>query len=197
MEESQTKAKNLIMGRADVLLRFLQLISKDSPKELDHYLEDLDTDTELRPLVDQIVDKIISGEEELYKKYEQARREASSRNPYASAEEAARTLGYEEALGHFLSRWINLESTLRRKAEEMGSTDVPRTRVSTLGLLEQLQIPKELREEIYYIRRLRNQAVHGIETPPPEQLETAGRFLEQIVTQLQASSRTPNQQESG
>lgn len=194
MEKSQRKAKNLIMGRADVLLRFLQLVSKDKPKELDPYLADLDIDTELRPLVDQIVDRIIAGDEELYNKYSQARREVSPRNPYASAQESTRSQGYEEALGYFLSRWIDLEAALRSKAEEdhTETTNV-RTymgaRASTIRLLDQSQIPENLKQEINYIRQIRNQAVHGIETPPPEQLEAAGQFIEQVLEQLETSDR--------
>ncbi len=182
-----------MMGRADVLLRFLQLISRDKPKELDPYLEDLDTDTEPRPLVEQIVDRIIAGDDELYQKYAQARREVSARNPYASAEEVARTQGYDEALGYFLSRWINFESTIRRKLEEQGSAGIAHMRLPTPRLLDQLQIPQGLREEIDHIRRIRNQAVHGIETPPPEQLEAAGRFLEQILEQLDIDTGTPTE----
>ena len=193
MEESQTKARDLIMGRADVLLRFLQLISKDKPKELDPYLENLDVDTEVRPLVDQIVDRIIAGDDELYEKYARARREVGSRNPYASAEEAARVQGHEEALGSFLSRWITFESTVRRKAGDEGSAEIQRRRLPTTRLLDQLSIPPGLREEIAYIRRIRNQAVHGVETPPPEQLEAAGRFLEQITAQLEAVTEAPKE----
>ena len=38
------------MGRADVLLRFLQLISKDRPEEIAPFLTDLDEDTEKTPI---------------------------------------------------------------------------------------------------------------------------------------------------
>ncbi|CAA9437846.1 MAG: hypothetical protein AVDCRST_MAG28-97 [uncultured Rubrobacteraceae bacterium] len=174
------------MGRADVLLRFLQLISKDSPRELDPYLENLDNDTEERPLVDQIVDSIVAGDEKLYEKYAQARRQVSTRNPYASAEEAVRSRGHEEALGFFMSRWATLESTLRRKSEkEQLTTGAPQRWSSIVRLLQRLDVPEPLSEEINYIRQIRNQVVHGVETPSEEELRTTGRFLEEIVRRLE------------
>ena len=54
-----------------------------------------------------------------------------------------------------------------------------------MRLLQRLDVPEPLSEEINYIRQIRNQVVHGVETPSEEELRTTGRFLEEIVRRLE------------
>ncbi len=164
------------MGRADVLFRFLQLIEKDCPEDLDPYLENLDQDTEIRPLADQIVDAIISGDEALYKTYDQARREVGPRNPYSSADEPRED--YTRALGFFMTRWIKLETKIRTILQRDQKTEG--RYVSITATLKNF-VPPEWLGEIDYIRRLRNEVVHGMDIPNPEQLTAAGQFIDKIL----------------
>ena len=184
MKESPKKHKDLIMGRADVLLKFLQLISKDKPKDLDPYLENLDTDSEERPLVDQIVDMIIAGDKDLYAKYEQARLEVGSRNPYSSIEEVTKTIDYQKILGYFLTQWTTLENYLRGLFRDLEPTRAITTRYLTDDFLRQLNLPEDAVMRIYSIRQLRNQVVHGIEMPDPQELKHAGEFLENFINKI-------------
>lgn len=182
MAAFQIKAKDMIMGRADVLFRFLQLIGKDRPRDLDPYLENLDQDTESRPLVDQIVDTIISGDETLYEKYAQARREVGSRNPYSSADESTERGDYTQAFGFFMTRWIKLETTMRTILQRDRKTK-REYMMPTVGALKAF-VPQKWLGEIDYIRRLRNEVVHGIEIPDPEQLIAAGQFIDKILEEI-------------
>lgn len=177
--------KNLIMGRADVLLRFLQLIGKDGPDDLDPFLKDLDCESEERPLVDQIVDRIIAGDETLYDKYAQARKDVGSRNPYSSPDDKS-TKYYEEALGFFISRWSKLEEIMRNRAEQKLDRKDPlfRSKSQMWWRFRDIGIPASTSREIDSIRRLRNQVVHGAEAPPPDRLMSAGKFTEEILKEL-------------
>jgi len=186
MGESPRRAKDLVMGRADVLLRFLQLIGKDRPKDLDPYVDGLDSDTEQRPLVDQIVDRIIAGDPALYVKYAQARREVGLRNPYASPEDERETVEYDEAVGRFITRWTTFESALREHLQASSSA-LPegQARATPAHLLVRFAgVPESLRGELEFVRRLRNQVVHGIERPPAELLFQASSLLEQAHAEL-------------
>lgn len=167
------------MGRADVLLRFLQFISKDKPQDIEPYLTGLDDDTEHRPIVDQIVDKIIAGDENLYEKYAQARREIGSRNPYASVEDLADQSKKSQALGFFISKWIDLENTLQRLADNKVAFRLPLPL-----LLQRLKLPKDTRQQIDFIRYFRNKTVHGIELPAEEQLIEVGNLIEKLIEEL-------------
>jgi hypothetical protein len=167
------------MGRADVLLRFLQLVGKDSPKELEPFLAHLDQDTEKRPLTDQLVDLIIAGNENLYEKYAQARQEAGSRNPYSSPDEQA-TPEYDEALGRFLARWIELEVALRRHLGPDARGTVAFNPISMLA--HAAEFDDSLSRNIKYIRQMRNQVVHGMRTPHPSELLDASRVIQDLIS---------------
>lgn len=186
--------KDVIMGRADVLLRFLQLTEKDCPEDLQAHLEGLDDDTEHRPLVDQIVDRIIAGDNTLYEKYAQARRDAGSKNPYFSQEDSRRSPNYEQALGFFVTRWTDLENRMRQAA--MLKTDLadPMRHKYATGLwwkVGAVDLDPTLRREFDYLRRLRNEVVHGIEAPPPKRLMEAGRLVQEIAEQLPPDNPLP------
>lgn len=171
---------NVIMGRADVLLRFLQLIGKDRPGDLDEYMDPFDADTQRRPLVNQIVDRIVAGDSELYERFAQARREVGARNPYASPDER-RESGYETAVGNFVSRWVEVERIVRRRAEESME---PGQQMYAWWRLGASTFPEDLAGELQYLRRLRNEVVHGRKNLSVNQLNEASQILESLLKQL-------------
>jgi hypothetical protein len=175
------------MGRADVLLKFLQIIQKDRPHDIEPYLHDLDAESEQRPLADQIVDRIIAGDKSLYKHYAEARREVGARNPYASPEDASKDTSRERAIGSFMSKWIDLETTLRRHSAPTASSAYHYKLWSQL--LHSAALKPETRQELEAIRRLRNEAVHGIEPPDPQRLREAAMVLQKALAELEARRR--------
>jgi hypothetical protein len=184
MNDSLTSSDEPMMGRADVLLRFLQLIDKDRPQDIEQYLEELDQDTERRPIADQIVDRIIAGDVELYKTYGRARGEVGGRNPYASAEELGQNTSRTQELGAFLEQWIVLETALRRVLE--GTQGSARAHVfPTPKLLRRVEwISEDSQADLDYVRWLRNQAVHGVELPNAIQLIEARHFISHVLSKL-------------
>jgi hypothetical protein len=186
MSESQ-KQNELVMGRADVLLRFLQLIGKASPAAIDAYLEELDTDTEQRPLSEQLVDRIIAGDGALYEKYAQARKEVGSRNPYSSTDERV-SPEYEKALGFFLARWIELEDRLRQSMPVISPIKSSHSASNPMRLISSSPVvPETLRKELDIIRRLRNDVVHGMRSPEPDLLMDAGNRIAGVIDEIEAA----------
>jgi hypothetical protein len=194
MTDSQSATKEPIMGRVDVLFRFLQLIGEDRPSDINKYLEPQGVLEEERPIVDQIVDRIIAGNEERYNKYEQAKQEVSSRNPYE--EQEVREKVAESSLAFFLTRWINFEKALRIIATERGNEKEP-----FFSLLHKLQQPVIVSEQpndkrprglfsppeietITKLSRLRNDIVHGVTAINDADLIEAGNETEVLLRRL-------------
>jgi ppGpp synthetase/RelA/SpoT-type nucleotidyltranferase len=183
-----------IMGRADILYRFLQYVELDDPKKLVVYISELDPDTERRPVVDQLVDRILLGNKENYKFYNKAKMEIGSRNPYSTKSDKISFLDSKAALGFFMSRWITFESTIREIASISlrEITSIPsinkierRSLVFNFRLLESIEIfDQTTLYEIHSLRRLRNDVVHGIEIPPDDILLNAGKTLEIILKHI-------------
>lgn len=181
-----------ILGRADVLYKFLQYVELDDPKKLSLYTSGLDPDTDRRPVVDQLVDRILLGNEEFYKFYNKAKKETGSRNPYSIKVDKVSFLSdTKAALGFFLSRWIIFESTLREISNitSIGtSTAIERRPVFNFRHLESMGIfDQTTLYEIQSIRRLRNEVVHGIELPPDDVLLNAGNTLEIVLKHIIAN----------
>ena len=179
MRDSQIGSEP-VMGRADVLFRFLHLIGKDRPADIDFYLKDLDVKNEDRPIADQLVDLIIAGDENLYEKYEQARKDVGSRNPYASEDDRSDE-SYLHTIGFFLSKWIAFELAVRSIAKEKLGVD----RAPFFSILQQLQLisPNDL-QSVEYVRQLRNDLVHGIRTPQKEYVVEAGYLIERMLNNV-------------
>src|SRR5436190_11496811 len=101
-----------IMGRTDILFRFLQLIHRETPWAIDEYLVDLDFNCGHRPVAEQIADRILVGNEEYYDLYRRAQREVGAEDPYSPDEQSEQLGGEELVLVRFLEKWASLERGL-------------------------------------------------------------------------------------
>jgi len=88
-----------------------------------------------------------------------------------------------EAIGYFLSAWTAFERRLRPMVSSEGKGVIPTGRMlERLGLFE-----PEIRSEVERIRRLRNNLVHGVETPDPADIREAADRLRKIIELLPAA----------
>lgn len=156
------------MGRADVLYRLLEKMGLRTPAAIAPYLEEIDLHVDGRPLAEQIVDKIIEGDSELYQLYLRVIAGVSLRNPYNASDEV--TLHRAQGammFGEFLSLWVALERGL------------------LAGPLANLS-PDE-REQLNWLRTLRNRLVHDLEMPTPEALARASAVMRSFAGKMQES----------
>jgi len=180
MKKSSKKNREIILGRADILLKFLQLIGKDKPSDLDHYLEDLDPELD-RPMVDQIVDKFIEGNEELNEIYQKSRREVGSRNPYSEAGDIKDIQDYQEALGNFITEWTKFEKTMRK----LFQNETAYRKFYSIGqMLTKLTLPEDFERQILKLSSIRNKIVHGIEMPDTSYLEEISESVKKLQNEL-------------
>jgi len=171
-----------VMGRADILYKFLQYVELDDPDKLGTYIREIDPDTEHRPVVDQLVDRILLENQEFYKYYNKAKIEIGSKNNYNTKFEKISFLSDSKAaLGFFMSRWIIFESTIREIINFTSYNNRYNRRIIGFNIhsLDEMGIfDKTSLYEIDTIRRLRNDVVHGIKIPPDDVLFSAGKTLE-------------------
>lgn len=185
-------APDAALGRVDLLYALLERLDLASPERLGRYLDALSADTERRPVAEQIVDQLLAEDESRYRVYEEIRA-AKDRDPRAWMEQE-REIGHDghEAIGYFLSRWIELEQIIREIV--LRRTGEKRAMLPTIRALEQLEVSNNrTRSEIESIRRLRNNLVHGIEVPDAAVIREAGKRLEEeILPELRRAILNPN-----
>ena len=162
------------MGRADVLFRFLQLMGKNRPKDVDEYLKRLDPEDD-RPLVDQLVALIIAGDAQGYDKYKQARREIIQTSQHVERP-------IKDSFQQLLDKWIKFEHKLRAIAV---LKQVSHKGVLSPAFLRKLEIFSHADlKSVESIRRLRNQIVHGTDAPQSE-VAKAEKQITQLLDRLE------------
>jgi ppGpp synthetase/RelA/SpoT-type nucleotidyltranferase len=173
-----TKGEEPLMGRADVLLLFLQKAGMDSPEQVQPYLPEVDVGLSAPPIADQIVDEILFTKGDLHEAYAKARLEASSSSPYREPSPAS--IGQEAAVGRFMGAWIELERLLtdskgrRRLAWQSSSS-------------QELGLDEDTAATFRQLRKLRNEIVHGIEMPGPDYLEAATETVHSIAEKVRTN----------
>jgi hypothetical protein len=145
-------------------------------------LGEVDPSTELRPVVDQLIDRILAehkDNESLVKTFADISSELGGRPSLRSLprDEAAS----EETLGRFMSAWIAFEVAIREAAVHFQGGIARPFVYPTKQLLEKIGVPGLSIDELDYVRRLRNNVVHGVEPPDPEQLSWAAEVLQKAT----------------
>jgi len=177
---------SIIMGRADVLFRFLQLTGTNRAEALNTFITDLNPFDEQRTISNQIIDRIIEGspnQEEMYEKHERAKKDVDAHIA-------------NQASMRFISLWIDLETITRlltQKLNHLLPTNLRRGNVwqptaslfKALGLFSQ---DEEALGAIERLRRLRNQIVHGIESPSGDYLSENIKLLEKLFLNLKSQA---------
>jgi hypothetical protein len=148
----------------------------------------LSSDTERRPLAEQIVDQLLAEDENRYQLYEEVRVAQDRTLRFWSPEERLLHPEIQGAIGFFLSQWIAFERMTREASVDRAE---PRAVVPTRRALERLGIlDQQARAEIERIRRLRNNLVHGVEILDSEEIREAGQRLAQILSRLRGPEQT-------
>jgi hypothetical protein len=166
------------LGRVDLLFGILVKLGITTPNKLKRYLEALHDNFERRPLADQVIDALLIEDPARYELYGNVR----AQRPWLTAQSAT---GQEESyrqVGLFLAKWIELEALLRQKvpAKRPNGVAIPFGR----DLVRQGLLDEDMAFEFDRLRRVRNNLVHGIETPAPEELEDAVRRIDHILTEI-------------
>lgn len=171
------------LGRVDLLFDLLNKLSLSKPDLLRPYVTTLHPDTERRPLAEQIIDQLLAEDDSRYKIYEEVRLNRPVPGDYGSVVQETMDPDVHETIGFFLAHWIAFERAVHEKAVTRFGERIPVMRMSkileALGLVSDDTI-----KEIERIRRVRNNVVHGIETPHNVDLREAGLRIQAIADRI-------------
>lgn len=173
-----------LLGRINVLYRMLSKLDSASPEGLQPYLENISTDFERRPLADQIIDRMLAEDPARYEAYENAR--AHELGLQTTSDYKGQETDQEQATGRFLARWIELEKKLRSIAPNTKRWLVP----STSFITDILRYDSRRAAEFDYVRRFRNNLVHGVETPTASDINAATQVLDTILQDMEGRAET-------
>lgn len=174
------------MGRADILLAFLEKLGMNDPSKLDPYIDKVDLSQD-QPVSEQVVDMLLrEGNRE--SEYEAAKTEVGVDNPYSSASES--TERSRELLGRFLVEWNRLDSQvdalLQVKHHGIHNhlipniTDLVRYNIFSPGAALSYDI----------LRRQRNRIVHTANYIDDTDLETSIEEIERLNRQIDQTGQT-------
>ncbi len=170
--------RDLGLGRVDLLYKFLARLGIDTPNGLAPYLEGLHGNVEVRPFSEQVIDALLAQDSSRYDVYREVRAETLTAT-------ADRDWGAEQSyleVGRFLTEWARLEALIRGIAVGKGRT---RPTIPTAQELERLGLlDAGSRQDFDWLRRVRNDLVHGIEAPRPEELRNAADRIRHLTAQL-------------
>jgi ppGpp synthetase/RelA/SpoT-type nucleotidyltranferase len=171
------------LGRVDLLYALLEKLDLATPDQIAPYIDALSSDTERRPLAEQIVDHLISEDESRYLLYDNLKAARDRDASTGSETERLPSTNGHQAIGYFLSKWIELERLIRQIVLER--TGEQTSVLPTTRLLQQIEVLNpSARAEIESIRRIRNNLVHGVEIPDPAYIRDAAERLEHILKEL-------------
>lgn len=170
------------LGRVDLLYDLLARLGLATPEAIGRYLAALHTDIERRPIADQIVDQVLSEDAGRYRVYEEIRAARPSPDVAAEAAEPVEP-DVHEAMGEFLTAWIEFERIVREMAPPEARQRGP-VMLTSRALASITQMDHDMRVQYEHLRRMRNQLVHGIEIPDPRDLREAARQLDAIRRRL-------------
>ncbi len=161
------------IGNVELLLRLLNRLKLDRPRELEHILKALRLQNDRRTVCQQLTDRVILGNSKRYALYLEL-------HPLAENMPQDRRL----ALGHFVDLWVVLESSLNRQIRP-----TPKSKGDALqpGSVKRTKIFS--REDFQIFLRLlgvRNYLIHGIEIPGTDQLNHMCDELVQLLEKLPA-----------
>ena len=153
--------KEPVMGRVDVLLELLRRAQLDTAEASSPYLKGLDEDGEIRPIADQVADRILAERPNLYGAFMDLQ-EKAGRDPYgrfpSSQDER------HELMGRFVSAWVVLERFQRNLAENVGAehrSAFGAWNPALRRLLRQEGLGAETLHKIDALRIVKNRIVHG------------------------------------
>lgn len=164
------------LGRVDLLFALLDYLERKKPEDLEPYLRLVHGNLEQRPLAEQIIDALLSEDENLYAEYQRIREQVVGK-PTTTKESNA----IHQGIGEFLAAWVALEKIMNDLAPNQ---DKDRHRFNTLKWLSNSIFDPETSFAFKDLRSFRNRLVHGVELPSVEQLRAATEGVRALEDEL-------------
>ncbi len=168
-------SREFVLGRADILFRFLQFIGRAAPQNVEPYLAQIDLESVDTPVIPKIINCMLEGNPEHYRAYDRARIVIAQTDPYAKDVDLCSLLEPKTPAGRFFQGWIELERELFDHPQDFVSADLQR--------------------ELTSLRELRDRCLYGARFPSSGVLEDGARRARGAHSRL-IGKRSPSGEEA-
>ena len=171
------------IGRVDILLKFLQKIGMDNPKEIHMYLDSFDKMKESvgsKTIVDCFADLILNHYPDYYRQYVEAKFESSFNNPYISIQKQM-LLGKEnEQLNSFVEKWILFEKAIKALEQK----NITQSRSISDIIRRHLTADEIILDTVKNLEKTMNHIIYSSDIPDNLQLRNAADSITLILNKL-------------
>jgi len=176
------------IGKVDILFRFIEAINFNKPDKIKKYISKVVLSEDKRPISEQIIDFILVEHPKFYDTFEKVKLQFISKKHFKTTfEELSTEQSFQALIGKFISKWIILETTLKNELKSKVGKDYLNVRLLPFtGRLLQKNEMLDEREYVQfdYLRRFRNNLVHGIEMPDESSFLTAIDMVDSLVAKF-------------
>lgn len=173
------EASDAVLGRIDRLFLLLVELDLAYPAGLAPYLNDLKDVTEGRPLADQLIERLVTDKDR-YSLYFQIRDERDRRNQFQITRGHVDRSDVDDVIGRFVNTWISFEERLRDLVNSRMQRSY-RGMPPVSAITESQLFSGATLETIDYLRKFRNNLIHGIEIPEPDFINRMTERLEELL----------------
>lgn len=174
---------DLVMGRADMLFKFLKYAKLDKPQQLNKYIMCTEISFEDDDIVDQIINTILDEDIILYSYYLKAKNEINGKNPYRTIDKNDEEIK-ASMLQEFTDKWLSYQNVIKSYLQKYHSVDISEDNVIRLENIKTIVEDKEILKKVNIIQETRNEIVHSKKEPEPEKFKEILNAVESITEKL-------------
>lgn len=181
--ESKVKFEDIIMGRADVLFKFLKTLNMNRPEYIDKYLDNVDPECKSISVVEQIIDMMIEGDSSLYKVLLRVKNQMSGKNPYRNSDEKEGNSQSKRTIFYFIDKMADLQFTMRKYVDKFRpelKNQYAMNIDTIMGLIED----KDIKAKLESVKIINTEIKHGSSIPSDEMLVEGGKIMELITQKI-------------
>jgi len=172
-----------LMGNVELLFQFLRHIKFDKPSKINKYITKLKSGHEQIPIVNQVVDTILSEHNEFYSVYRTILADINAKTSKLNKYHTLNDIGddFKQAFFSFIQTWNHLENNIRK---ELLDNVKHKNKVISPLMIQDYILDRDTGHDFIStykkIRRLRNELVHGTASATIEDINDAEKFLSSL-----------------
>lgn len=164
------------LGLVDFLFQLLEDARLDTPAKLSPYLKEIDLAADSLTVSEQLIDIITSEDPQRYRLFVAAWKKIAEKYSHSGIDifPPAR----QDAFASFMMKWIELE---KRVVQLSGTSSKVLTQKVIAELRDKTNVDPFAISALQELRVLRNKVVHGLELPPPSELNMASETIRDLL----------------
>lgn len=174
--------EDVVMGRADLMYKFLKAAGHNHPNWVDHYLTDIRLDHGNSSVIEQMIDKMLEEDVTLYKTFLKVKGEVN-RNPYSNSDEEGISTLNRKPLFYFVDKLADFQLVVKKYVEKE-FPDQEGMPLLTNEHLEKLLESHHIAGLLENIRQINNDLIYSAGIPTDDALIQTGHHINGIIKEL-------------